>query len=497
MSQLKKGALLSYVNIGLSNTIGLLLTPFIIRSLGSSEYGLYTLIGSFVAYLTLMDLGLNNTIVRYVAKYRAEADKEGEMKFLATTMWVYLAIAISLVAIGVLIYFQLDALFSDALTLEEMEKAKVMFLTLVLNLIITIPGGSFTAICNAYESFVFPRFVNIIKYVMRAISIVAILSWGGKAISLVVIDTVLNVLIVLVTFAFVFKKLNIRITLKKYDKKMVREIFSYSFWVFLFSIVHQFQWNAGQVVLGITTSTTLVAIFGVGVLIGGYYNAFAGVITSMLLPKATQLIIQEKTGLEITEVYIKIGRMISYILFLILSGFLLFGKPFIGLWLGNDYMESWIIAILMMLGMTMPILQVFGNSILEAKKKNKFKALVSIVTVSIAVVIGYYFSQSYGVKGMMLPLFFAMIFNSIIMNFYFVKIFDFKFIYFVRTVIVKPLLVFVPLTLLGYWGLKYINIDSWFRFASLGILYAIVFLTLTYSLLMNNYEKSFIKTIFK
>ncbi len=497
MSQLKKGALLSYVNIGLSNTIGLILTPFIIRSLGSSEYGLYTLIGSFVAYLTLMDLGLNNTIVRYVAKYRAESDKEGEIRFLATTMWVYLAIALTLVIIGVIIYFQLDTMFSESLTITEMEKAKIMFLILLLNLIVTIPGGSFTAICNAYESFVFPRFVNIIKYVMRAISIVAILSWGGKAISLVVIDTVLNILIVLFTFAFVFKKLNIRIILNKYDKKIVREIFSYSFWVFLFSIVHQFQWNAGQVVLGMTTSTTLVAIFGVGVLIGGYYNAFAGVITSMLLPKATQLIVQEKTGQEITEVYIKIGRMVSYILFLILSGFVLLGKPFISLWLGNDYRESWIIAVLMMLGMTIPILQVFGNSILEAKKKNKFKALISIVTVSIAVVFGYYLSQSYGVKGMMFPLFVAMIFNSIIMNFYFVKIFDFKFIHFVKMVIAKPLIVFGPLTLVCYWALKEITVDTWFLFVLFSAVYVITFFVLSYFLLMNSYEKSFIKTIFK
>lgn len=40
MSQLKKGALLSYANIFLTNVIGLILTPFIVKSLGDSEYGL-------------------------------------------------------------------------------------------------------------------------------------------------------------------------------------------------------------------------------------------------------------------------------------------------------------------------------------------------------------------------------------------------------------------------------------------------------------------------
>ena len=74
MSQLKKGAILSYGNILLTNIIGLVITPFMIKALGDSEYGLYTLIGSLVTYFSLMDFGLNNTIIRFVAKYRAEKD---------------------------------------------------------------------------------------------------------------------------------------------------------------------------------------------------------------------------------------------------------------------------------------------------------------------------------------------------------------------------------------------------------------------------------------
>ncbi|HEY0045751.1 MAG TPA: oligosaccharide flippase family protein, partial [Flavobacterium sp.] len=86
MSQLKKGAMLSYVSIILTTTIGLMMTPFIIRTLGDSEFGLYTLIGALVSYFGIMDFGLNNTIVRFIARYRAKKDKEGEENFLATTM---------------------------------------------------------------------------------------------------------------------------------------------------------------------------------------------------------------------------------------------------------------------------------------------------------------------------------------------------------------------------------------------------------------------------
>ena len=63
-SQLKIGALLSYVVLALQNLVGLVYTPFMLRMLGKSEYGLYSIAASIVAYLTILDLGFGNAIVR-------------------------------------------------------------------------------------------------------------------------------------------------------------------------------------------------------------------------------------------------------------------------------------------------------------------------------------------------------------------------------------------------------------------------------------------------
>ena len=67
INQLKAGALLSYVSIGLNNIIGLVYTPILLRMLGQNENGLYTLVSSVVAYLTVLDLGFGNAIIRYTA----------------------------------------------------------------------------------------------------------------------------------------------------------------------------------------------------------------------------------------------------------------------------------------------------------------------------------------------------------------------------------------------------------------------------------------------
>ena len=90
INQLKAGAALSYVIIGLNSVVGLVYTPFMLRRLGLSEYGLYALAASVIAYLTVLDLGFGNAVVRYTAKFRAEGRvREQEEMFRSRWGWCF------------------------------------------------------------------------------------------------------------------------------------------------------------------------------------------------------------------------------------------------------------------------------------------------------------------------------------------------------------------------------------------------------------------------
>ena len=72
INERKSGALLSYLSIIISTLVQLLYTPLLIRMLGQSEYGLYSLVSSIIGYLTVLDLGFGNAIVVYTSKYRVQ-----------------------------------------------------------------------------------------------------------------------------------------------------------------------------------------------------------------------------------------------------------------------------------------------------------------------------------------------------------------------------------------------------------------------------------------
>ncbi|WP_158849971.1 lipopolysaccharide biosynthesis protein [Algibacter sp. L1A34] len=491
MSQIKKGALLNYINIFLTNVIGLLLTPFIILKLGNSEFGLYTLIGSLVGYISVLDLGLNNTIVRFVSKYRATKDNKGEQNFLATTMLIYILIAILVIIVGVICYINIENIFSKSLTPEEIIKAKIMFAILIFNLAISLPGGSFNGICFGLEEFVFPKIVNIIRYILRTIMIVAILSIGGKAISMVIIDTLFNIIIIGINAFYVFKKLKVKFKLHYLDKNLIKEIFGYSLWIFIAALVSQFQWKAGQMVLGIIANTTVVAVFGVGIMLGTYYGAFSSAISGVFLPRATQMAVGKATGEELTDMMIKIGRISFIVLLYILGAFTIYGQQFVLLWVGETYYDSWIIALIIMIAYTPPLVQAFGQSILEAKNKMSFKVILYLICIGLGTLLGAYIAKEYGGIGMIAGSTIGWIIGQNILNIYYHKVININILRFFKELAQKTIPVFAIILLIGYL-INMIPGNGWINFFIKAAIYSVIYVLLMYRFGMINYEKELI-----
>lgn len=419
VNQLKGGVALSYVIILLTNGIGLLLTPFIIRSLGQSEYGLWTMIGALVGYMTVLDFGLNKTIVRFVAKYRAENDKIGEENFLAHGFIMYGLISLLVVIGGLTVYFNLDTLYENVLTVEELKKAKIMFLILIFNLAISLPGGAFTGICSGYEEFILPRAANVVRYIFRSLLIVSLLMYGGDSVGIVIVDTSMNLLIIAVNMTIVFKKLKVKIYLHHFDKALLRLIFGFSIWIFTFALVHQFRWQFGYFILGLSFETSVVAVYAIGITLGNYYGAFSSAISSVFLPRAMKMVSANVSSSDLTDMFIKISRIVLLVLLFVLGGFILVGKDFVYFWAGENFIDAYLYAVIIMLGLTLLLSQGFGNNILEAKNKIKFRGILLLFLTLCGAVLGAYLAQESKGLGMIVGTVIFMLLERVIMTWYY------------------------------------------------------------------------------
>ena len=419
LSEIRRGALLSYATILAANLSGLLLTPFIIRALGSAEYGLYVLIGSLAAYLGVLDFGLNNAVTRYVAQCAARNDREQEAKFLGAAVVVNALAAAAIIVLGTFFYANIDAWFAETLETPAQERARIMLLLLTVNVVMTISSSMFTAICAGHERFTFPKTVNLVRYLIRIGLVFAILVAGGGAVALVALDTALALVVLVVNGFYALRSIGARIDFRPLNPQLVRSVLTFSTWVFLYAVIGQVQWQGGQLIIGASVGVEAVAIYGIGIMFGGYYAAFSSAITNLFLARATYMTVANVDSGTYSAEMARIGRMALLALLLILGGFALYGREFILLWAGPEYVAAWCVAIVIMLAYTVPLIQTFAHQLLEAKGLIAFKAKIHLVALPMGVFVGYLLLPLWGVSGMAIGMAVGWIIATIIMNVYY------------------------------------------------------------------------------
>ena len=493
MNQIKAGAILNYVIIGLNTLVGLLYTPFMLRCLGQNEYGLYSLVASVIAYLTILDFGFGNAIIRYTAKFRAEGKAQEQWEMFGMFVIVYSVIGLIALCGGMALYFNVDNLFDHTMSGADLSIAQTMMLLLTVNLAFTFPLSIFGSIISAYENFVFQRVVNIIRILLTTGVMIALLSIGFKAIALVVVQTVFNLLTLLLNYLYEKHKLKIKIVFHKFNFAFLKEIATYSFWIFLNTIMDKIYWGTGQFVLGSISGTIAVAIFSVAILLQQMYMTFSSSISSVLLPKITMMVSHNRSAKEISELFITTGRIQYLILALILSGFIVFGQSFINLWAGQDYSYAYIITLIFFVSLLIPLIQNTGIVILQARNQMKFRSLLYLGISAVSLVFQILLTKKYGILGCSIAIGGALILGQgLIMNIYYAKKQSIAIVTFWRKII-KASIVPVVFTILGSLYTYNIALANWLQLGLSIFIFVCLYIPVLWLIGMNEYERNLVK----
>lgn len=490
MNQLKAGAALNYVVILLNTAVGLLYTPYMLRMMGQSEYGLYSLVASVIAYLTVLDLGLGNAVIRYTAKFRAEGKTKEQYEMFGMFLALYSIISVVALIGGMGLYLNVDRMFGGTMTEIELSHARIMMLILVFNLVVTFPMSIFGSIMSAYERFVFPKVINIIRIILNTVVMIVLLEMGYKAIAMVIIQTLFNVATLVINYLYCKYRLQIKIQFAKIQWGFLREVAIYSFWIFLNVIMDRVYWSTGQFMLGIVAGTAAIAVFAVAIQLHTMYMQFSTAISSVFLPKVTGMVALRNNEAEISELFIKTGRIQNIIMSMILFGFLTFGRAFIALWAGPEYNDAYIIASLFFISLYVPLIQNLGITILQARNQMKFRSLLYIGIAAVALVLQYYFAKMWGGIGCAIAIAGALfVGQGIIMNVYYKVRQGINIKKFWKE-IAKMNIVPLMMSACFMFAIYDTPIDSWLKLALWMGLYAIMYIAVLYKFSMNKYERN-------
>ncbi len=489
IDQLKAGVALSYMSMALGYLVSIIYTPVMLRLLGQSEYGLYNLVASIVAYLGVLKFGFGSAYMRYYSRYKVQEDKERIATLNGIFLLIFSAIGFVAVIAGIVLAMNTEVIFGSELTSIELSRAKILMMILVINLAISFPNIVFTSHITANERFVFQKLVQMIKTLVNPFIVLPVLILGYGSIGMVVTTTILSALIEIINATYCIRTLRMRFSFKNFDFKLISEMTAFSSFIFINLIADQINWNIDKFILGRYRGTVPVAVYGLASQLNVYYISIATTLSNVFIPRVHRLVTNSDNNSGLTKLFTKIGRIQFIILSLISSGLLFFGKPFIKFWAGNSYENSYPIALLLIIPVTIELIQKISIEIQRAKNMHKFRSWVYFFIALLNLFITIPLVKIFGGLGAAIGTAIAMIIgNGLLMNWYnHVKV-GLDMIYFWRQIFIFIPALIIPF-IIGVLANLLLDLDNLVTFLFSGLIYVIIFGISMWFIGMNQYEK--------
>lgn len=412
--QLSVGMIFSYLTIIAQCLSGIVYTPIILSSLGQGEYGIYSLCTSFSGYLTIFNGGMNAAFVRfYVQTKSRDESKLSDLNGLFSIIFTVLS-GISLL-VGLLIRWKAELFFGSRITQEEYVLLKELFLILSFTTCITVINCIFSSLIIANEQFIFGKLVNLIQIVLAPVITVPLLVNGHGSISIFIIKLLLMIIITVFNASYCLFKLKVKFSLGVFDTVLLKSILVFAGAIAVQSVMDQLNWQVDKFVLAWTSGTTEISLYSVGGTLNQYYIMLASAMSGVFIAEINRLVAYRKNK-EISDLFVKTSRIFAFLVFLIMSGYCIFGKAFILCWAGEEYEVSYYVGLLLMLPVTASLSMGLGQDIMRAKNIHKMQIIINIAVTFCNFIVSIPLAMTFGAVGSALGTFLCEIIICIIVQ---------------------------------------------------------------------------------
>lgn len=489
INQLKAGVILSYATQAVHILSGIVYTPVMLRLLGQSEYGLYQLVASIVSYLGLLSFGFGSAYVRFYSRYKAQNDNNGIAKLNGMFFVIFFVISALCLICGGILTCNAGMVFGSGLASDELSKARTLMAIMVVSMACSLMKSVFSSFVTAHEQFFFQRIVEFLSTLLNPFLTLPLLICGFGSVAMVSVSAVLSITSLVVNIFFCVKKLKMRFDFKNFDLPLLKEMWIFTAFAFLSSIVDQINWSVDKFLLGRMSGSIAVAVYGVAGQLNSMYMSVSTSVSSVFTPRVNLMVASENDNKKLTDLFTRVGRIQFIILALVISGYVLFGQAFINIWAGDGYENSYRIGLFLLIPVTIPLIQNLGIQIQMAKNMHKFRSVAYFLIALSNVFLSVWCINKWGTLGAAIGTAISLIIgNGFLMNWYYHKKVGIDVVYFW-----KEILKFIPSIAIscicGVVIKQLLNIDK-LVFLLIGIvIYSVVYFTAMWKLGMNETEK--------
>lgn len=374
----KIGAILGYLYTALQSIISIVYIPILLNGIGKSEYGLYQIVGSVIAYFSAMEGPLCASILKFYVEYKVKKDEKNMENVLAIGQRIFFMLSLAMLLITVPAIFLLNGLYSSTLTDSELREAVLMLCIMVINIIIYLNNYVYLAVINGNEKFVFLKLTSIATLIVQPILVILVIQHFQYAFVIVAVQCLMNIIMAYVRQYYAKRILKCSIKYHGFDKVLFKSMMTLTFANFGVALADQIFWKTDQLILGSIYGPEVVSEYSIGSQLNAMYISVACVLGGVILPTITKILVHGSSD-DLSYYFSKVGRYQSFLVVLVLFGVVSFGKEFIFLLAGDGFEISFVVALLLMVPYSIDLIQICGATIMQAKNQYSYRANFMII----------------------------------------------------------------------------------------------------------------------
>lgn len=486
--QIKLGAILSYLAIAINILCGIVYTPWMISSIGRENFGLYTLANSVIT-LFVFDFGLSSAVTRFIARYLAEGRQDKADRCIGLVYRLYFVIDIVLLLIMTLVYFYIPDIYRE-LTADEIQKFKVIYVIAASYSVLSFPFIPVNGILKAHEKFIQLQTCDVLHKLFVVGSMAVCLLCGYGLYALVLVNASAGIITILLKLYCIFRFTPQRMVWSYFDKTELKNIAGYSGWVTVISLSQRCILTLAPSILGIFSGSAAIAVLGIATSIEAYTFTFANAINGMFLPMVARIVSSDKGN--VLPLMIRVGRIQIFVVGFVVFGFLCLGNSFIYNWVGGEFSNSFVCALLLMFPSFLHLPQQIGQETIYASNRVKKLALVFIIMAVTNLLGAFLLAPSLGAVGICISIFIAYIVRTVGMDVIFYRDLHINVLKFAKETYLAVLLPLAVSVGISLGVIQLVSFQGWSGFLIKGILFSAIYLGITYKFSMNDSERNLI-----
>lgn len=322
----------NWIGHGASLVVLFFLSPFVVHTLGRTEYGIWSLLVVFSGYMGIFDLGVRASTGRHIMLHLGREDHEAVDHTIRTGLGLFGLVGLLILAAGVGLGWLFPSIVAE-LPAAYHVLVRILLPLMALGILISSYAAVFSSVLAAHDRFDLARGVDVAVLVVRAAGTVLALTFGYGLLGLTVVLLACNVLALLGNLILASKIYpRLRLWPLMLSRVRLRELFGYGIWAFVSKTAGKLVGQTDLVVIGILIGPEAVAVYAVGAMLVLYSWAFLAHIGNTFFPPVQRAVGAGDMSSARWLLYrqMRLGLILGVPMF---AGFIVFGQRFIRLWM--------------------------------------------------------------------------------------------------------------------------------------------------------------------